>query len=161
MSTRVYSATERAAEAAAATEDCARKDEKIPDFPAECLPPILQREARAISELCGVPHGMSAPMLHAVAGASIGNRLRVRSLPGRVTLANSFVLVCKTSGSGGSLTFKHATAPLVGMQQTQRREFEEKGKPQIDAERAVVSSQIEDLKRKSKRAEAGGARATC
>jgi len=155
MSSRVYSATERAAEAAAVTEDSAHKEEKIPDFPAECLPPILEREARAISELCGVPLAMSAPMVLAVASASIGKGLRVRSLPGRVTPANLFLLVCKTSGSGGSLTFRHATAPLVGMQQTQRREFEEKEKPRIDAERAAVSSQIEELKRKSRRAEAG------
>ena len=130
------------------------KEDALPEFPVECLPPILEREARAISELCGVPLAMSAPMVLAVASASIGKGLRVRSLPGRVTPANLFVLVCKTSGSGGSLTFKHATAPLVGMQKTRRREFEEKEKPQIDAERAVVSTQIEELKRKWKRAEA-------
>ena len=94
-------------------------------------------------------------MVLAVASASIGKGLRVRSLPGRITPANLFVLVCKTSGSGGSLTFKHATAPLVGMQQTRRREFEENEKPRNDAERAVVLSQIEELKRKSRRAEAG------
>jgi hypothetical protein len=127
----------------------------LPEFPVECLPPILEREARAISALCGVPPGMTAPMVLATASASIGKGLRVRSLPGKVTPANLFVLVCKTSGSGGSLTFDYATLPLVGMQQTQRREFDEKEKPRIDAERAVVSAQIEELKRKSKRAEAG------
>lgn len=127
---------------------------RLPDFPAECLPLILQREARGISELCGVPVAMSAPMVLATASISIGKGLRVRSLPGKVTPANLYVLVCKTSGSGGSLTFKHATAPLVGMQQTLRREFEQKAKPRIDAEQAAVSSQIEELKRKSKRAEA-------
>jgi hypothetical protein len=128
---------------------------RLPDFPVEYLPPILEREAQAISELCGVPLAMSGPMVLAVASASIGKGLRVRSLPGRVTPANLFVLVCKTSGSGGSMTFKHATAPLVGMQQTQRREFDEKEKPRIDAERATISSQIEEWKRKSRRAEAG------
>jgi hypothetical protein len=99
---------------------------------------------------------MSAPMGLAVASASIGKGLRVRSLPGRVTPANLFVLVCKTSGSGGSLTFKHATSPLVGMQQTQRREFDEKEKPGIDAERVVVSSQMEELKRRARKADPAG-----
>jgi Protein of unknown function (DUF3987)/CHC2 zinc finger len=131
------------------------KEDALPEFPVECLPPILEREASAISALCGVPTAMSGPMVLATASASIGKGLRVRSLPGKVTHANLFVLVCKTSGSGGSLTFKYATAPLVGMQKTQRREFEEKEKPQIDAERAVVSMQIDALKRKWKPAEAG------
>jgi hypothetical protein len=94
-------------------------------------------------------------MVLPVGSASIGKGLRVRSLPGKVTPANVFVLVCKTSGSGGSLTFKYATAPLVGMQKTRRREFEEKEKPRIDAERAVVSTQIEALKKKWKQPEAG------
>jgi Protein of unknown function (DUF3987) len=127
--------------------------EDLQEFRVECLPPLLERQVRAISELCGVPFAMSAPMVLAVASASIGKGLLVRSLPGRITPANLFVLVCKTSGSGGSLTFKHASAPLVGMQQTQRREFDEKEKPRIDAEHAAVSSQIEELKRKAKRAE--------
>ena len=131
------------------------EEEPLPEFPVECLPAILEREARAISGLCGVPLGMSGPMVLATASASIGKGLRVRSLPGRVTPANLFVLVCKTSGSGGSLTFKYATAPLVGMQKTRRREFDENEKPLIDAERAVVSSQIDGLKTKWKRAEAG------
>ena len=155
MSSRVYSATERAAEAAAVTEDSAHNEEKIPDFPGECLPQLLEREARAISELCGVPLGMSGPMVLAVASASIGKGLRVRSLPGRITGANLFVLVSKVSGTGGSLTFKHATAPLVGRQKLDRKEFEEKQKPQIDAERAEVTSKIEGLKRKLRNAQAG------
>lgn len=154
MADRVYSAVERASGGATPNEHDNAAEARIPDFPAECLPPILQRQARGISDLCGVPVAMSAPMVLATASISIGKGLRVRALPGKVTPANLFVLVCKTSGSGGSLTFKHATAPLVGMQQTLRREFEQKTKPRIDAEQAAVSSQIEELKRKCKRAEA-------
>jgi hypothetical protein len=52
--------------------------EDLPEFPVECLPPLLEHQARAISELCGVPLGMSAPMVLAVASASIGKGLRVR-----------------------------------------------------------------------------------
>ena len=59
--------------------------------------------------------------------------------------------MCKTSGSGGSLTFKHATAPLVGMQKTLRKEFEEKEKPGIDAERIAINAQIEGLKTKARK----------
>ncbi len=178
MSEREYSAAERAAKAAKAAEneaqqaheqttadlhdggsastnaDGATEDERIPDFPVECLPPVLEREARGITELCGVPVAMSAPMVLATASISIGKGLRVRSLRGRITPANLYVLVCKTSGSGGSLTFKYATAPLVGMQQTIRRKFEVKLKPRIDAEHATISAEIEGLKRRSKRVDA-------
>jgi hypothetical protein len=125
-------------------------EERLPEFPVECLPPILERQARAISELCGVPPGMAAPMVLGTGSIAIGRGLLVRSLPGRTTPANLFVLVCKTSGSGGSLTFKHATAPLVGMQMTLRREFEEKEKPRLEAQLADVSAQIEKLKKELK-----------
>lgn len=152
MAERVYSAVERAQGGAEPNEADAPTEERIPDFPVECLPPVLERMARGISELCGVPLGMSAPMVLAVASISLGKGLRVRSLPGRVTLGSLFVLVCKTSGSGGSLTFTHATAPLVGMQQTLRREYDEKQKPRNDAEQATLVSQIDELKRKVKKA---------
>ena len=127
------------------------KEDALPEFPVECLPPILERQARAISELCGVPPAMSAPMVLATTSAAIGNGLFVHSLRD-ITSANLFVLICKSSGSGGSRTFKHATAPFVGRQKQERREFEEE-KPQLDAERAVVSTQIDSLKRKVKDAE--------
>jgi hypothetical protein len=136
----------------ASVESEPEAEECLPDFPAECLPPVLERQARGISELCGVPLGMSAPMVLAVASISIGKGLRVRSLPGKVTSGNIYVLVCKTSGSGGTTTFKRATEPLIGMQKTLRREFEEEKKPRIDAEHACISSQIEKLKRRSREA---------
>ncbi len=155
MAERIYSAVERAHGGAVSHETDAPAEERIPDFPAECLPPVLEREARGISELCGMPLGMSGPMVLGSSSISLGKGLRLRSLPGRVTPANLFVLVCKTSGSGGSLTFTHATAPLVGMQQTLRREYEEKQKPRNDAEQATLVSQIDELKRKAKKAADG------
>ncbi len=120
---------------------------RLPDFPAECLPPALAAQARAIANVCRVPLAMSAPMILATASASLGRGVRVCALPGRVTPPNLFVLVCKTSGSGGSLTFNHATTPLVGVQKTLRREFEENEKPRLDAERADLAQQIEVTKR--------------
>jgi Protein of unknown function (DUF3987) len=145
MSTRVYSATERAADA-----DGTREEEKIPDFPAEYLPQVLEKQARAIAELCRVPLGMAAPMILATASASIGRGLRVRSRPGLITPANLYILVCKTSGSGGSVTFRHATAPFVGIQKTLRREFEENEKPRLDAEQIDISQQLDEAKRSLK-----------
>ena len=125
-------------------------EERLPEFPVECLPLILERQARAISKLCGVPLGMAAPMVLGTGSIAIGRGLRVRSLPGRITPANLFVLVVKTSGSGGSLTFKYATAPLQGMQKTLRREFEGEQKPCLEAQLADVSAQIEKLKKELK-----------
>ncbi len=171
MSKRVYSATERAA--AAAGNDAAEKESvadlratgspigaendprteaNIPDFPAECLPPLLEKQARAIAELCRVPIGMAAPMILATASASIGRGLCVRSLPGLITRAGLYVLVCKTSGSGGSVSFRHATAPFVGIQKTLRREFEQNEKPRLDAEHTDISQQVAEAERSLKKA---------
>ncbi len=116
MAERIYSAVERAKGGAAPNESDSATEERISDFSAECLPPILERQTRAIADLCRVPLGMVAPMILATASASIGRGLRVRGLPGLTTPANLYVLVCKTSGSGGSVTFRHATAPFVGIQ---------------------------------------------
>jgi Protein of unknown function (DUF3987)/CHC2 zinc finger len=128
------------------------QEDDLPDFPIECLPPILQRMARAISQLLGVPLAMSAPMVLVAASIVIGAGLRVRSLAGRITPANLFVLVFKTSGSGGTLTYTYATAPLFGMQHLLRKEFDENWKPYIDAQLADVCSQIENYKRRLKKA---------
>ncbi len=143
MAERIYSAVERAKSETPNESDRPTED-RIPDFPAECLPPILERQARGIADLCGVPIAMSAPMVLAMASISIGKGLQVRSLPGKVTRGSLYVLVCKTSGSGGSLSCKHATAPLTGKQQTLRREFAQKEKPRIDAEKATVSHKSKD-----------------
>jgi hypothetical protein len=155
MKGRTYSATERAAEGRSAEESSAvqtpaPEDERIPDFPVDCLPPVLAAQARAISDVCGVPLGMSAPMVLATASASIGRGLRVRSLPGRITPANLYILVSGMSGTGKSLSFKHATAPLAGMQKTLRREFEETVKPRLDADHADLTQQLDELKRSLK-----------
>ena len=167
MSKREYSAAERAAETAKmagndaqaeeqspatdlrdtgpamTAENSASQDERIPDFPIECLPPVLERQAHAISDLCRVCLGMVAPMILATASASIGRGLRVRNAkPGLTTPANLYVLICKTSGSGGSVTYRLVTAPFVGIQQVLRREFEKKEKPRLDAEHSDISQQI-------------------
>ena len=89
MADRVYSAVERASDQAVPERAAETPAEnKIADFPAESLPPVLERMARGISELCGVPLEMSAPMVLATASISLGKGLRVRSLPGRVTTGN-------------------------------------------------------------------------
>jgi len=147
MADRIYSATERAQ--AADGEAAAR----IPDFAVECLPPILEKQVRAIAAVRRVPLAMAAPMVMATASASIGKGLRVRDcIPDFVTQANLFVLVCKTSGSGGSVSFRDATAPFVGIQKKLRREFEEKEKPRLNAEHTDISDQINEVKQSLKKA---------
>lgn len=133
--------------------DAAPEDERIPDFPKDCLPPILEKQAQAIADLCRLPRGMVAPMVLATASASLGRGLRVKSIGGHFTLGNLYILVCKTSGTGGSTSFDHAVAPLKGIQKQLRREFEEKEKPRLDAEHASISQQIESLNRSLKGAE--------
>src|SRR5439155_18330915 len=82
---------------------------------------------------------------------AIGKGLRVRG-PRYVTTANLYVLVCKTSGSGGSQTFGHATKPLIGMQQTLRHDFEEQEEPRIKTELKDVELQIKNLETDLKKA---------
>ncbi len=147
---RTYSATDRAAQATNTEENEPPADKEIPDFPVDCLPPVLRDMALAIADVCQVPIGMAAPMLLAVASASIGNGVQLRFARGNVTHANLFILISKVSGSGGSVTFKHALAPFVGYQKMIRKEFEENEKPRLDAEHADLSQQSEAAKRELK-----------
>jgi uncharacterized protein DUF3987/CHC2-type zinc finger protein len=132
-------------------EDEEPEEERPPDFPIESLPPILRRVAEEISKIVGVPLAMSAPMTLATGAIAIGKGLRVRG-PRYVTTANLYVLVCKTSGSGGSQTFGHATKPLIGMQQTLRHDFEEQEEPRIKTELKDVELQIKNLETDLKKA---------
>ena len=160
MKTRIYSALDRAAldrvsgDRADAGSDFAEDagvpdEESISDFPAECLPPVLESIVRAIAGVCRVPLGMAAPMVLATASASLGRGLYVDAkLHGCETPPNLFILVCKTSGSGGSLSFRHATAPFFDIERTLRQEFEKNEKPRLDAEHEDVTQQIDELKRR-------------
>ena len=155
MPKRTYSAAERAEEAAdegesSPVETPAPETEGIPDFPVECLPPVLAKIARAIADVCRVPLGMSAPMVLATASASIGRGLRVNCPRGKIAPANLSILVSGTSGSGKSLTYRHATAPLTGMQKVLRREFEKEQK--LDAKHASLTKQISELGTRKMRA---------
>ena len=80
MGNRKYSAAQRA-ELAQTGEDStpeqtpAPDPERIPDFPVECLPPILAKMAVGIADVTGTPLAMGAPMVLATASASIGRGL--------------------------------------------------------------------------------------
>lgn len=141
MENRTYSAMAR-------VEEDAVEDSSLPDFPAMAFPPVLRQQAFGISDVLGVPLGMTAPMVLAVASASLGKGLQVRSLRGNVTPGNLYILTCKGSGTGGSCAYRHATAPLAGMQAALRREFENEKKPGLDAEKTWVTVQIEAVRRK-------------
>lgn len=157
MGNRKYSAAQRA-ELAQTGEDStpeqtpAPDPERIPDFPVECLPPILAKMAVGIADVTGTPLAMGAPMVLATASASIGRGLQVRSIKDHITRANLFICVCKTSGSGGSTAFRLATAPLYGRDAAERRKFEATHKPRLDAERDGITQQIDALRRELKEA---------
>ena len=123
------------------------------EFPITCLPRILRRQAEAIAEVCRVPVAMSAPMVLATASAAIGSGLVVRSILGKLTRANLFILVAKASGTGGSSAFGKATAPLSGLQALLRREFEEDEKPGLEARQERIEADIQRLRASMKKLE--------
>lgn len=146
MSKRVFNPAERA-------EAEAKGEVAPPHFPAECLPPILRRMAEGVAELQRVPVAMTAPMVLAVASASLGRGVRLKVLRGREAPPNLFVCVCKESGTGGSSAFRMATAPLDGMQARILRQFRSDDLPRLEAEKATLSIEMEAAKGRYKRAE--------
>ena len=111
-------------------------------FPVDCLPHTLSEMAIGIADTTGVPLEMAAPLVLAVASAATGRGVRVRSLGGRLTGSNLYLLFSKQSGSGGSSAFKLAAAPIFGRQALLRREHEEFNKPGAEAERDAAQAEI-------------------
>lgn len=122
-------------------------DSESPPFPVISLPPVLRDMAEAIADTVGVPAAMSAPMILATTGAAIGKGLRVKSLRGRTTPGNLYIMVAKASGSGGSSAYKLATAPLYGYQAKLRRDFEATVKPTKEAEREGLLVALDESKK--------------
>jgi hypothetical protein len=122
-------------------------DAESPPFPVHALPPVLRDMATAISEIVGVPEAMSAPMILATAGAAMGKGLRVKSLRGRITPGNLYVMLAKASGSGGSSAYKLATGPMYGYQANKRREFESSDKPAKEAEKESLMSILDECRK--------------
>lgn len=146
MNKRIFNPAERAA--------AAEKGEiEPPSFPAECLPPILRRMAEAVAELQRVPVAMTAPMVLAVASASLGRGVRLKVLRGREAPSNLFVCVCKESGTGGSSAFRMVTAPLDGMQARILRQFRSDELPKLEAEKTTLLLEVESAKSRYKKAE--------
>lgn len=137
----------------------AGNDTESPPFPVHALPPILADMATAISGTVGVPEAMAAPMILATAGAAIGKGLRVKSLRGRITPGNLYVMLAKASGSGGSSAYKLAAGPLYGYQANKRREFENSDKPAKEAEKESLLSSLDEC-RKALKGKAGADRKT-
>jgi hypothetical protein len=119
-------------------------------FPVDRLPVVLREMAAAIAEVGGVPVAMAAPLVLAAASASIGRGVKVKSLRGKTTGANLYLLLAKQSGSGGSGAYRLAMAPLAGFQASARRHHAETVKPGAEADRELCLMDIERVKKEFK-----------
>ncbi len=146
MSKRIFNPAERA-------EAEAKGEVAPPSFPAECLPPILRRMAEGVAELQRVPVAMTAPMVLAVASASLGRGVCMEGLLGNNGWPNLFVVVCAESGTGKSSAFRLVTAPLFGMQARILRQFRSEELPQLEAEKAALTIEMDSAKARFKKAE--------
>jgi hypothetical protein len=124
-------------------------EKPLPKFRIEHVRPLLADIAKATSDSIGTPIEMCAPIALFTFAGCLGKAIRLESVRGHdPTPANLFGIVSKVSGSGGSETAKRIMGPMIAMQQTLRREFNENERPVIEAEIDNVSAQIEHIKSK-------------
>lgn len=109
-----------------------------PPFPSACLPKGLRDMAESVATLERLPVAMTAPMVLAMASASLGRGVKLKNLRGKHTPANLYVCVCKESGTGGSTAFRHITAPMDGMQARILREFRMETLPSLEADKKTL-----------------------
>jgi hypothetical protein len=133
-------------------EDAEEPEKPPPKFPIERLSPLLRDIAKATSDSIGTPIEMCAPIALFAFGGCQGKGVRLESVRGHApTPGNLFGIISKVSGSGGSETAKRIMGPMIAMQQTLRREFNENERPVIEAEIDNVSAQIDQLKTQLKK----------
>jgi hypothetical protein len=125
-------------------------EKEIPPYPIQCLPTILRDMAVATADLHG-NLAMAGTILLGAASAAIGKGIRVRNGRNHVTPANLFVLVSKTSGSGGSEAARCIMKPFLDEHYKRKRIFKEQEKPAIEGEIEKIQAQLESLKSKLKK----------
>lgn len=113
------------------------------EFPVDILPPVLKAQVRAIADVSNLSLDLIGPAVLATASACLGQGLEVKSAPGMRTAPNLYILCVKNSGAGGSVAYRHATAPLRGWQADKLREFDKEIKPRLERERATFKADYE------------------
>ena len=127
-------------------------EKPLPKFRIEHMKTLLADIAKATSDSIGTPIEMCAPIALFAFGGCLGKGIRLESVRGHdPTPGNLFGIVSKVSGSGGSETAKRIMGPMIAMQQTLRREFNENERPVLEAEIDNVSAQIDHIRSELKK----------
>lgn len=95
-------------------------------FPVDALPASVRDFVLECERVNKVPVGLPAMCCLAVASASVGAKLRVHSIHGKVTPANLMVLGAADTGSGKSEVFRECTDPFMKCQKEIRDEWRTK-----------------------------------
>lgn len=132
-------------EQATSTESAEKPQEP---FPLQYLGETLEAMGRAICETERVPASLAGCCLLGILSASIGARLQVQSAPNRTTWGNLYILPSADSGSGKTVTYKHAAEPLQQFEAEAINAWEQQERPGFLAEQDLLKADMEALKKK-------------
>ncbi|MFZ4766633.1 MAG: DUF3987 domain-containing protein [Roseimicrobium sp.] len=125
-----------------------------PAFPIECLPSSIQALSRECARVLSVPVAMPAVCCLAVVSASIGSRLRVRSINGKTTPGNIMVLIAAETGTGKSETHRVCMAPFNQCQEREKELWRDTLLPDARAEVRLLAKEIKQAESKASAADA-------
>ena len=103
--------------------------------------------ARAVCAAERVPENLAGCCALGITSASIGAGLEVQSGKNRTTRGNLYILASAQSGSGKSETFRHFAKPLLEFETQRLEAWKDETLPGLNAERAILESEIAKLKR--------------
>jgi hypothetical protein len=85
----------------------------VPDFPTDCLPPVLRDWCVAEAEATQTPPDLAAGLALAVCAAGIAGKVRVRVCDRWAEPLNLFMIGVLPSGDRKTAVFAEATAPVI------------------------------------------------
>jgi Protein of unknown function (DUF3987)/CHC2 zinc finger len=127
--------------------DAKAEQDDLPEFPAECLPPLVEAIAKEVCATERVPGSLVGCCALGILSASIGAGLAVQSASNRVTRANIYLLATAESGSGKSETFRHMARPFRQFEMERINRWKELDRFEVIARRELLEVDIKQCKK--------------
>ena len=131
---------------AASTPTVDSGDSEPPAFPTHSLPASLRDIVTETARLHQLPDDLPGALALGAASAALGQGILLLNPP-HETAGNIFLLLSAPSGTGKSNAFRFITKPLYDAEEKLIREFNEKSRPGLEAEKIMLEAQLAAEKR--------------
>ena len=114
--------------------ECTREDFAQPEFPVWALPRVLRDMVQEMQRVEGLSPVLSSMCSIAAASASLGNKIKMKTVNALTVKGNLYMAASADSGTGKSTACNRAYKPIRAFEATYVVDFSQKTLPQLRAE---------------------------